>query len=226
MLSSADNLCTKNSAPPPVHGLVLRNLGDAILAKGEEGVDEARQTYTRGIKLNVAVENAKGMPEQIKNDLLMRLGDLYGALGELERCAENFKEALRALRAAVDCFDRCGMTHARAASLNRVGFANIAKGDFKAAMQDLEEVPPILVGNEHEEEILATCIYYQGICQGSMDDLDGAKASWDRAITLAMSCGHMDLVEEINSRRAMLEPEEDAVLAEGEEAQGDVFVGG
>eukprot|EP00854_Cymbomonas_tetramitiformis_P010550 gene10550-12481_t len=121
------------------------------------------------------------------------------------------------------------------------------KGDFKAAMQDLEEVPPILVGNEHEEEILATCIYYQavifqeasecnlvlqvmyaasGICQGSMDDLDGAKASWDRAITLAMSCGHMDLVEEINSRRAMLEPEEDAVLAEGEEAQGDVFVGG
>lgn len=64
-----------------------------------------------------------------------RLGDMCAAMGELERQAKNWKEALRALRRAAEHFGTLeGAQHFQSATLNRVGFTYLEKGALKVCV--------------------------------------------------------------------------------------------
>ena len=63
------------------------------------------------------------------------MGDMCAAMGELERQAKNWKEALRALRRAAEHFGTLeGAQHFQSATLNRVGFTYLEKGALKVCV--------------------------------------------------------------------------------------------
>lgn len=103
MMHSTDALCSKVVAPPTIHGLAMRVLSDAYLAKGEK--KEAKAALEKGLALCKPHDGRAGMPPFMKADLNGRMGDLLTALGEIERGEGNHKAAVKYMRQAVDRFE-------------------------------------------------------------------------------------------------------------------------
>ena len=86
MMISADQLCARVVAPPTIHGLAMRVISDAYVAKGE--LADAKKALQKGLDLCKPHDGKAGMPEFMRQDLNGRMGDLLMALGDIPRSTQ------------------------------------------------------------------------------------------------------------------------------------------
>mmetsp|Transcript_5432 Transcript_5432/g.7342 ORF Transcript_5432/g.7342 Transcript_5432/m.7342 type:complete len:266 (+) Transcript_5432:116-913(+) len=219
ILRSVDEICKREGAPPPVHGLALRVLSDALLLTGE--LEEARGCLITGIKMNELALQQPGLPQFLVQDVSSRLGDLCGALGELERQTKNWKESLRALRKSAGFFEGADLKQFQVATLNRVAFTLLEKKDYTDALGELREA--ITLADALAEDHAAACIClratnfrHQAACHEGLGETDLAKELNAKALTEATQSGDAGLIAELNEKLNLGdEPETEVIATEG-----------
>mmetsp|Transcript_25628 Transcript_25628/g.40962 ORF Transcript_25628/g.40962 Transcript_25628/m.40962 type:complete len:256 (-) Transcript_25628:595-1362(-) len=194
MMHSTDALCSKVVAPPTIHGLAMRVLSDAHLAKGEK--TEARAALEKGLALCAVHDGRAGMPPFMKADLNGRMGDLLAALGEIERVEGNHKVAVKHMRAAVERFETLGQNEFIAATHNRIALTLIAQGKHAAALADVTEAERMGAGNEHEAAILSSTFLFKAQCLEAGGNTAGARVAMTQALQYAMACGNEGVVQD------------------------------
>lgn len=220
ILSSVNELCKKSEAPPTVHGLTLRMLGDALLANGM--YDESRAALKQGIAMNESAEKNPQLPVFLLKDVQGRLADLYAALGELERKTENYKQSLSALRTAVEYFGNLDNPDYGVATLHRVGLVLVQKGDYKDAIKELEEAAVKTEKCKARDRLLAANFRHQADAYEALGDMDKNKEMLERSLATATAGGDANLIEELNAKLCIGDnsAEEENKAAAGE----DVFL--
>jgi hypothetical protein len=73
--------------------------GISVVSKG------AREALQRGAKMNATAADRGGLHPTLKIDCLARLGDLRGALAEVERSCNNDSASVRASRQSAEAFE-------------------------------------------------------------------------------------------------------------------------
>ena len=193
-MHSTDALCSKVVAPPTIHGLAMRVLSDAYLAKGEK--EPAKEALEKGLALCRPHDGKANMPAFMKADLNGRMGDLLTALGEILRGEGNHKAALKHMRQAVERFETLGQNEFVAATYNRITLSLIEQGKHKLALQEVAEAERFGAGNEHEAAILSWTFLYKGQCLEAQGDMAGAREAMSRALQYAMASGNEGAVQE------------------------------
>ena len=188
MMISADQLCARVVAPPTIHGLAMRVISDAYVAKGE--LVEAKKALQKGLDLCKPHDGKAGMPEFMRQDLNGRMGDLLMALGEIEKTEGAFKDAARNMRRAAERFEVLGQKEFVAATLNRVALCLMEQGKHDMALSELAEAEGNATGNEHEAALLSSTLLFRARCLASRDELVDAREAMTRALTYAMACGN------------------------------------
>jgi tetratricopeptide (TPR) repeat protein len=194
MMTSTDALCSRVVAPPTVHGLAMRVISDAYVAKGD--LAEAKKALQKGLDLCKPHDGKAGMPEFMRQDLNGRMGDLLMALGEIEKTEGSFVLAARNMRKAAERFEVLGQKEFVAATLNRVALCLMEQGKHDMALSELEEAEGNATGNEHEAALLSSTLLYKGRCLARRDDLVSAREAMTRALQYAMACGNEPVVAE------------------------------
>ena len=194
MMISADQLCARVVAPPTIHGLAMRVISDAYVAKGE--LVEAKKALQKGLDLCKPHDGKAGMPEFMRQDLNGRMGDLLMALGEIEKTEGAFKDAARNMRRAAERFEVLGQKEFVAATLNRVALCLMEQGKHDMALSELAEAEGNATGNEHEAALLSSMLLFRARCLASRDELVDAREAMTRALTYAMACGNEPVVAE------------------------------
>ena len=144
MMNSTDALCAKVVAPPTIHGLAMRVLSDAYVAKGQLG--NAKAALEKGLALCKPHDGRAGMPPFMKADLNGRMGDLLMALGEIHRSEGDAKGACRRMRQAIERFEVLGHNEFVAATHNRIALTLIEEGKHKLAMDEIVEAEKMGAG--------------------------------------------------------------------------------
>merc|ERR1719199_8 len=125
-------------------------------------------------------------------------------MGELERQAKNWKEALRALRRAAEHFGTLeGAQHFQSATLNRVGFTYLEKGALKEAMAELVEAAAkaeTVPDDNSKSALLGANYRHHGVALQLEGNAQAAKAMFERALVLATQVQDADLVADINDK--------------------------
>ena len=194
MMISADQLCARVVAPPTIHGLAMRVISDAYVAKGE--LADAKKALQKGLDLCKPHDGKAGMPEFMRQDLNGRMGDLLMALGEIEKTEGAFKDAARNMRRAAERFEVLGQKEFVAATLNRVALCLMEQGKHDMALSELAEAEGNATGNEHEAALLSSTLLFRARCLASRDELVDAREAMTRALTYAMACGSEPVVAE------------------------------
>ena len=194
MMNSTDALCAKVVAPPTIHGLAMRVLSDAYVAKGQLG--NAKAALEKGLALCKPHDGRAGMPPFMKADLNGRMGDLLMALGEIHRSEGDAKGACRRMRQAIERFEVLGQNEFVAATHNRIALTLIEEGKHKLAMDEIVEAEKMGAGNEHEAAILSTTFSYKGKCLEAGGDVGGAREAYTKALSYGMACGNEGVVQE------------------------------
>ena len=194
MMISADQLCARVVAPPTIHGLAMRVISDAYVAKGE--LADAKKALQKGLDLCKPHDGKAGMPEFMRQDLNGRMGDLLMALGEIEKTEGAFKDAARNMRRAAERFEVLGQKEFVAATLNRVALCLMEQGKHDMALSELAEAEGNATGNEHEAALLSSTLLFRARCLASRDELVDAREAMPRALTYAMACGNEPVVAE------------------------------
>ena len=194
MMVSTDKLCSKVVAPPTIHGLAMRVISDAYVAKGD--LAEAKAALEKGLALCKPHDGRAGMPPFMKADLNGRMGDLLMALGEIEKNQGEHKSAVRNMRKAVERFETLGQNEFVAATYNRIALTLIEQGRHRDALSDLAEAEALAAGNEHEAAILSSTLAFKGRCLDAERDTEGAREAMSRALQYAMSCGNEGVAQE------------------------------
>lgn len=218
MAENADKLCDKAGAPPPVHGLVLRVLGDACMACKDP--DAARAALTRGAQLNASAADKKGLHPRLRMDALARLGDLKAALGEVERADGQEKASIRFLRQAAAAFERMGPAgvHFAAAAHNRCAAVLVEQSDFDGALEELDEA--VSFANKSESsgpQLRAQAGLNRGACLRARGDLTAAYTAWKDAEVHAAEANAERIMEELTAamEEVMADPNFVMPAAEG-----------
>ena len=193
MMISADQLCARVVAPPTIHGLAMRVISDAYVAKGE--LADAKKALQKGLDLCKPHDGKAGMPELMRQVLNGRMGDLPMALGEIEKTEGAFKDAARNMRRAAERFEVLGQKEFVAATLNRVALCLMEQGSTHGA-DELAEAEGNATGNEHEAALLSSTLLFRARCLASRDELVDAREAMTRALTYAMACGNEPVVAE------------------------------
>lgn len=195
MMTSTDALCSRVVAPPTVHGLAMRVISDAYMAKNDP--ESAKAALEKGLALCKPHDGRAGMPEFMRADLNGRMGDLHAALGEVERSMGRAKDAVRHMRKAVERFEVLGQAEFVAATYNRIALVLMESGKHDQAMHDLDEAEALVgAGNEHEAQILSSTFAFRGRCYESKGEVEKAREAVTKALSYAMSCGNDPIVAE------------------------------
>ena len=194
MMISTDKLCSKVVAPPTIHGLAMRVISDAYVAKGD--LTEAKKCLEKGLALCKPHDGKAGMPDFMKQDLNGRMGDLLMALGEIEKTEGQLKEAARNMRKAAERFEVLGQNEFVAATLNRVALCLMEQGKPEQALSEPNEAEAKATGNEHEAALLSSTLSFKGKCLEKLGNTDAARENMTRALQYAMSCGNEPVVAE------------------------------
>ncbi|EEH51812.1 uncharacterized protein MICPUCDRAFT_49762 [Micromonas pusilla CCMP1545] len=198
MMLSTDELCHKVIAPPTIHGLAMRVLSDAYLAK--DNMEDAKKALEKGLSLCKPHDGRANMPPFMKADLNGRMGDLLVALGEVENAMGDHKKAVQHMRQGAERFEVLGQQEFVAATHNRIALTLLQAGKHElalAAVLDAEKLAGELgEGNEHEANILSTTFCYKGRCSVMAGNIDGAREAMTQALRYAMASGNDKVKEE------------------------------
>lgn len=194
MMLSTDKLCSKVVAPPTIHGLAMRVLSDAYVAK--QDLPNAKKALEKGLALCKPHDGKAGMPEFMKRDLNGRMGDLLMALGEIEKGEGDVQLAARHMRQAAERFETLGQNEFVAATLNRVALCLMEQGKHGMALDELKEAEKHGTGNEHEAALLSSTLSFKGKCLHALGNVDEARENTTRALQYAMACGNEPVIHE------------------------------
>ena len=145
MMTSTDALWSRVVAPPTIHGLAMRVISDAYVAKGDLG--EAKKALQKGLDLCKPHDGKAGMPEFMRQDLNGRMGDLLMALGEIEKTEGSFQLAARNMRKAAERFEVLGQKEFVAT--NKEAVAKAFEFSFKLYKLNTLPLLPLLHANNH-----------------------------------------------------------------------------
>jgi tetratricopeptide (TPR) repeat protein len=198
MAINADALCSKCVAPPPVHGLVLRVLADACMGCNEP--QGAREALQRGAKMNATAADRGGLHPTLKIDCLARLGDLRGALAEVERSCNNDSASVRASRQSAEAFERMGPQgqHFAAAAHNRCAQLLVLSGEPDVALESLAVALALAEkSTAHGAQLKAQGGLVRGHALRCKGELGAAYAAYSNAQHLAAETNSERIMEEI-----------------------------
>jgi len=208
LLRSTDQLCDRLDAPPPVHALVTRMLGDLLRKQAtSESYAEARALMIKVVGRLEASEYRAGIPKEIQMDLRARMGDLLASWGELEREAGDCEASIQALSKGVAAFKRMGNAYEyMAATQNRLAVSYIEAGDGAAALTALkraeeyaESVP------QHQDQLMQQTVCHRGSAYARLEQNERAVEEFNKALDMAHATGNEELVSEIESRLTLLD---------------------
>jgi tetratricopeptide (TPR) repeat protein len=214
MMNSTDALCAKVVAPPTIHGLAMRVLSDAYVAKGQLG--NAKAALEKGLALCKPHDGRAGMPPFMKADLNGRMGDLLMALGEIHRSEGDAKGACRRMRQAIERFEVLGQNEFVAATHNRIALTLIEEGKHKLAMDEIVEAEKMGAGTfiliftrairtdvvfcsqvtSTKPQSCRPTFSYKGKCLEAGGDVGGAREAYTKALSYGMACGNEGVVQE------------------------------